>query len=217
MKFVQVAHFVYFYKMGLFFDTSVCNGKFHSADDADVSKRIDLRESLVQRRWLNGQINRSEIVAFFAKNCAAIEIVDDAESDLFLNESCTTTYDGLETSEKYVLIATGCKFVVGNEEEFKKCGFSFGSATLVSPSPFTLKFAISNVASEMQMVMEKKQVNLNTLLCVASWKKKLQANASKDIQNVVCEMQLVIEQGYANVNILQYVDDWKQKLLKFIE
>lgn len=226
--------------MGLFFDTSICNGTFRSADDADVKEKLDLLETIVRREWMfHGRVDRAEISALFKKYCPAVRIEDDAETDLFLHESCWATYDmsSNEENHKYVLIAKRCKFVVGDREQLKQCReFQFSEQKPSSSSSLdaclrNCKWKVKTIADEMTRVIEQGKSDFHIVIQIAEWKRCLPVNVNnKDVkdacddeemqritletQNMSRQMQDVIDQGYANVDVLHHVTTWRNRLLE---
>ncbi len=101
--------------MGIYWNTYLCSGKFIDAGSATISKRIclaTLDQIIEKREWINGFINRFELMEYLASHDEFKDIkfikqenLKIETTDLFLAEICISSLDDFNNNDyKYILI-----------------------------------------------------------------------------------------------------------------
>lgn len=96
--------------MGIYYFTYICSGTFTDKQTVTIIKKVkiaSLDQIIEKHEWDRGYVDLEELRGVIKK--LDIELVPMTDCDLFLEEVCATTYDGMNDpgSSKYVLVQNG--------------------------------------------------------------------------------------------------------------
>jgi len=110
-----VNQLLYSNKMGFYWATYICNGKFTDNRNAEVSSKLHIGSvdpMIEAHEWERGYVDKNELINFInSRKKFQIQTEASDTCDFFMMEDCGTTLEsGAPGNAKYILVEKNCQY-----------------------------------------------------------------------------------------------------------